>query len=249
MNKFLRILATLFMFAMNYLSVQLPINGISTADVSAKFSTLITPAGFTFAIWSLIYLGILIVSLLYLFRKKVILKTSFKRYILSCLANALRIVARQYQNLHAAMALILVLLVSLIMFDLSIKHRTDLNYYTIIRNTFLLYFGRVQIATLLMTTIYLSYALWWNPASTLYRAIGCIIAAWVINTIVLQKEKNITTCIVAMRALIGIANNQWTGSEWAILWKVCVIVFSILAIQIVFQALFHLFSKARLTTK
>lgn len=249
MNKFLRILATLFMFILNYLAMTDKLWWLTTSEVSAKFFTLITPAGFTFAIWSLIYLGILMVSFLYLFRKKVILKTSYKRYLLSCLANGLWIVARQYGNLHAAMALILILLVSLIMIDLSIKHRTDLKYYKIIRNIFLLYFGRVQIATLLMTTIYLTYALWWTPASTLYRAIGCVIAAWVINTIVLQKEKNSTTSIVAMRALIGIASNQWTSSEWAMLWKVCVIVFGVLAIQIIFQVLFYLFSKSKLHTK
>jgi len=249
MKKLLRIFATLFMFILNYLAMTDKLWWLTTSEVSAKFFTFITPAGFTFAIWSLIYLGILIVSFLYFFRKKVILKTSYKRYLLSCLANGLWIVARQYQNLHASMALILVLLISLIMFDLSIKHRTDLKYYRIIRNIFLLYFGRVQIATLLMTTIYFNYALWWNPASTLYRAIGCIAAAWVINTIVLQKEKNITTSVVAMRALIGIANNQWTNSNWAILWKACIIVFSILVLQVVFQVLINLFSKTRWATK
>lgn len=129
MNKFLWILATVFMFAMNYLAISLPLGGISTGELSDKLTTLITPAGFTFAIWSVIYLGILVVSFLYLFKKKVILKTSFKRYLLSCLANGLWILAWHVQNLHAAMILMLVLLVSLIMFDLSIKHHKNLKYY------------------------------------------------------------------------------------------------------------------------
>jgi translocator protein len=33
------------------------IGGMTQADISAMFSTAVTPAGFTFAIWSLIYLS------------------------------------------------------------------------------------------------------------------------------------------------------------------------------------------------
>ena len=204
MNKFLWIVATWFMFVLNFLASTYTLGGSTTADLSAKFTTLITPAGFTFAIWSIIYLGILVVSFLYLFKQKVILKTTYKRYLLSCLVNGLWIVAWHYQNLHAAMVLMLVLLVSLIMIDLSLKHRTDLQYYTIIRNIFLLYFGWILIATLLMTTIYLTYGVWLLSADNTSRAIGCLIVWWLIWLLILWKERNIIPLLVFCRALFGI---------------------------------------------
>lgn len=47
----------------NFLGAAGYINDSSQADVSARFQTLITPAGFTFSIWSIIY-GLMIISLI-----------------------------------------------------------------------------------------------------------------------------------------------------------------------------------------
>lgn len=43
------------MVMMNILSNVRPFNGQTMADVSARYPTLFTPAGFTFGIWSVIY--------------------------------------------------------------------------------------------------------------------------------------------------------------------------------------------------
>jgi hypothetical protein len=40
-----------------------PLGGMSQADISDMYSTMITPAGFTFAIWSVIYLSWIVVGL------------------------------------------------------------------------------------------------------------------------------------------------------------------------------------------
>lgn len=204
MNKFLWILATWFMFVLNFLASTYTLGGSTTAELSAKFTTLITPAGFTFAIRSLIYLGILVVSFLYLFKKRVILKTTHKRYLLSCLVNGLWIVAWHYQNLHAAMALMLILLVSLIMIDLSLKEHKKLAHYHIIRNAFLLYFGWILIATLLMTTIYLTYGVWLLSADNSTRALSCLVVWWLLWLLIAWKERNIIPLLVFCRALFGI---------------------------------------------
>jgi hypothetical protein len=39
----------------NGLAVALPLNGQSTAEISDRYATLVTPAGYVFAIWSVIY--------------------------------------------------------------------------------------------------------------------------------------------------------------------------------------------------
>ena len=50
--------AYLVTILMNYLANAVPFNGQSSGDVSDKYYTLFTPAGFTFAIWGIIYLAL-----------------------------------------------------------------------------------------------------------------------------------------------------------------------------------------------
>ncbi|MFO7533615.1 MAG: hypothetical protein R6W93_14240, partial [Candidatus Limnocylindrales bacterium] len=40
----------------NGLAVALPLNGLETGEISDRFPVLVTPAGYVFSIWSLIYL-------------------------------------------------------------------------------------------------------------------------------------------------------------------------------------------------
>lgn len=53
--KILTFIAFLMMLAVNVLADTLPINGVTTGEVSDAYPTLFTPAGYTFAIWGLIY--------------------------------------------------------------------------------------------------------------------------------------------------------------------------------------------------
>ncbi len=55
-------LTTAGMIAANLMANALPFFGRDTADVSARFPTLVTPAGYVFAIWGLIYLGLVALS-------------------------------------------------------------------------------------------------------------------------------------------------------------------------------------------
>ena len=63
------LLSTIFMIVMNTLAVMLPLNGLTTKELSDTLSTLITPAGFTFAIWSLIYLALIALTIAILTKK------------------------------------------------------------------------------------------------------------------------------------------------------------------------------------
>jgi benzodiazapine receptor len=53
------ILAFLALIAVNGLANALPLNGQTTGAVSDRYPVLFTPAGYVFAIWGLIYLGLL----------------------------------------------------------------------------------------------------------------------------------------------------------------------------------------------
>ena len=81
-------------------------------------------------------------------------------YIISALANGLRIVARHYQNLHLSMILMLVLLVSLIIMERDmLSYRDRIASYNRVRASILIYIGWVNIASLVMLMMYLQYQL------------------------------------------------------------------------------------------
>lgn len=207
--RFSRVIATIIMLVLNTLATTLPLNWLSTGDLSDTLSTLITPAGFTFAIWSIIYLGLIWLTLAVLTKKVVLPDRVMIWYIISALANGLRIVARHYQNLHLSIIIILLLLVSLIVIDRTLlKSSSSITYFPRVRNTILLYFGRVQIATLLMTTIYAQYQLGILTGYEIPTGMAVIILAWCANLLIICREKNIITSLVALRALYGIISGQ-----------------------------------------
>ena len=204
-----RLLSTITMIALNSLANVLPINNITTGDLSDTVSTVISPAGFTFGIWAIIYLGLIWLTLAVVTKKITLPDRVMIWYIISALANGLRIIARHYQNLHLAMIIILILLISLIIIDRTlITHKDSISYFPRVRGSILLYFGRVQIATLVMTTIYAQYQLGILTGYEIPAGMAVIILAWCANLLIICREKNIITSLVALRALWGIINGQ-----------------------------------------
>lgn len=62
MQRFLFLAATIAVIAMNATAILLPLNGVTTEELSARYPTGFTPAGWVFSIWSVIYLGLLVLS-------------------------------------------------------------------------------------------------------------------------------------------------------------------------------------------
>ena len=59
MRQSLTIALVLATIAVNGLANALPINGQQTGEISDRFQTYFTPAGYVFSIWGVIYLGLL----------------------------------------------------------------------------------------------------------------------------------------------------------------------------------------------
>ncbi len=55
-RQVLSLVAFLAMVGLNFLANSLPLNGVTTAEISDRYPTLFTPAGYVFAIWGVIYL-------------------------------------------------------------------------------------------------------------------------------------------------------------------------------------------------
>jgi tryptophan-rich sensory protein len=108
--------ATLAVIAVNAAANIIPINGVNTGELSARYPTGFTPAGWVFSIWSLIYLGLLALSV-WALRADGSQAARLERirgpYLASCAANAAWILVWHYQQVLASLVVMLGLLASL----------------------------------------------------------------------------------------------------------------------------------------
>src|SRR6476620_7794288 len=79
--------ATIGVIAFNWLAATGRL-GSDTAAISAKYPTLVTPAGYAFSIWSLIYLGLIVFSIYQLLPANLARFRAVRSfYIFSCALN------------------------------------------------------------------------------------------------------------------------------------------------------------------
>lgn len=159
--QFLVVLSTIVMIALNGLAATGVLGGRNTGEVSDKFSTPITPPGFAFSIWSVIYIGIIAFSLFQALPSK---RETFRSvrliYILSCAANALWLYvwALAYDTpalMVLCQLLISSLLVTLGVINVRLQASGTAGDYWLVKVPFGIYFGWVTAANILNLTIML----------------------------------------------------------------------------------------------
>ena len=104
--------------AVNIWSNAGPINNQTMAEISARYSSLFTPAGFTFAIWGVIYLALaafVIYQALPSQRSSQLVASISRLFKINCIANASWLIAWHYDLLILSLAIMLVLLVTLVL--------------------------------------------------------------------------------------------------------------------------------------
>ena len=202
------------MVSVNILANVLPINDVKTADISSLYDNLFAPAGYTFAIWGLIYLLLACYTLyqMGLFQPKdaPIKSDLFGKigiyFIISSLANAAWIFAWHYDQIAISVVLMAVILVSLIMISrILIAEELSARESAFIRVPFSVYFGWITIATIANITTFL-VSLGWNGFgisdamwTVIMIAIGLLISG--ANT---WKNKDIAYGLTVIWALVGI---------------------------------------------
>ncbi|WP_409227927.1 hypothetical protein [Gudongella sp. SC589] len=152
----------LVMVGTNALANILPINGITTGEVSDNIPNLFAPAGITFSIWGVIYvlLGVYSVYVLvYInrgYRDSFSLKRVNQFYILSSIANSVWIYNWHHGNIGLTLVLMLVILASLIVIVLTLRSMTTTGDRMLwARLPFSVYFGWITIATIANITAFL----------------------------------------------------------------------------------------------
>lgn len=142
------------MIVLNVLSNTLPINNQTMPEISAKYPSLFTPAGFTFSIWGVIYLALLIFVVYQAMpsqRDNPTLAGISRPFQISCLGNGSWILAWHYDFLNLSLLIMLVLLAMLIRIYrvlLSEVGRASIAQHLALHLPFSLYTGWITVATI-----------------------------------------------------------------------------------------------------
>lgn len=142
------------MVLINVLSNALPINGQTMPEISAKYPSLFTPAGFTFSIWGIIYLFLLVFVVYQALpaqRDSDRIARIGPYFKINCLANALWIVVWHYDLLVLSLLVMLVLLATLVLIYRSLLrqlHSSSPLQHVTLHLPFSLYTAWISVATI-----------------------------------------------------------------------------------------------------
>ncbi len=217
-----KLLATLNLLALggvltiNTLAIILPINGMSTGELSDIYPSLFTPAGFTFSIWSVIYILLIGFAIV---QWTILSKPYFTElslwFLLSSLANISWILAWHYLFIYASVLIMLILLFSLIRIFLLFQS-FDLNTWKekiFIKLTFIFYFSWICVASIANISALL-VSLSWDGGflSPVTWTISMITVASMLGTYISGRFREPAFLIVLIWALYGIYS-KWNGTE------------------------------------
>ena len=157
-RAFLVVAATIGVIAFNFLAATGRLNGVDTGAVSDKYPTPITPAGYAFSIWSLIYLGLIAFSVWQLLPANRARFTNIRSfYILSCALNCGWLYMWHSDQIAICSLLLFLLTVSLFFINLYLRKTERSGDYWLAKAPFGIYFGWVTAATLVNFAILLVY--------------------------------------------------------------------------------------------
>lgn len=205
--------ATLFA---NYLANALPVAGRRTGEVSDLFPNLFAPAGFTFAIWGVIYLlliGFAVFQAGFWGRPRpVFLQGIGWLFALSCLANGGWLVAFHHLQIGLSMLLVLVLLGSLVNIYLRLdakKSNVSMSERWLVRLPFSVYLGWVTVATIANATILLTHWGWGGaPGGPQFWTVLTLVAAVGVGLLALWQRGDAAFAMVIAWALFGIFSKR-----------------------------------------
>lgn len=199
----------------NILSNALPINGQSMPEISAKYPSLFTPAGFTFSIWGVIYLALLVFVVWQALpgqRDNALVARISPWFKVNCVANASWLVAWHYDQLVLAMILMLVILVTLVqiyrMLVVAVDAVPPLQHLTLYL-PFSLYIGWISVATIANASI-IQNARGWDDAfiGAVHWALLKLAVAGAVGATMVLRFRDIAFALAIAWAAFGISVMQ-----------------------------------------
>lgn len=217
--------AAISMIIMNIIAVTAPLAGRDTGVISDAFPVLVTPAGYAFSIWSLIYTGIIAYTIYQALPKNWAnprLKAMSWFFVLSCVFNigwlfVWHFLAGRPNNpiIWPSLLFMLGLLATLIMMYRKLETgRSNVHWleHYCVRAPFSIYMGWITLATVINTSVL--FWTWGWRAGAIPWAMVALLAATVINALMLVRRRDYVYSAVAVWALFAINAKHWgTANE------------------------------------
>lgn len=239
--KYSNIIAFILMVVINGLAGSSTfIGGKLTAQISDANPTLITPAGYVFSIWGIIYvlLGIFVVyQALPSKQGSGFQKRISVLFVLSSLANIIWLFLWQFEYLAASIGLMFLLLACLIIIYLRLeigKSNVSMGERLAVHLPFSVYLGWITIATIANIAVTLVSVNWDGagiPAQTWASLI--VIVALLITLVVITTRKDIAYALVVIWALVGIGVKQVENPAIVTLTQMSALIIAIFLVAVI----------------
>ncbi|MDD2771921.1 MAG: hypothetical protein GX566_04565 [Bacteroidales bacterium] len=201
------------MIIVNALANALPINGMTTGELSDNYTNLFVPAGITFSIWGVIYLLLLILvvyQVAAVYGKKSRYALNAKQnmaFALTCIFNAAWIITWHYQLIFWSVVVMLGLLLSLIslynsLYNINID--SGMGKFAF-RVSIGVYLGWISVATIANVTALLVSRNWdgFGLSENIWT-IAVMIVGFILAVLVTLRNRDIFYPLVVIWAYYGI---------------------------------------------
>jgi len=214
-RQVINVLAVVATLVVNALANALPLNGHLTGAISDQFKVYFVPAGYVFAIWGLIYIGLIafaIYQALPAQRKNPRLRRTGYWFALSCVANIVWLFLWHYEVFVLTIIVMLALLLSLIVIylRLDIGHRqVTLAGKWCVNIPVSIYLGWITVATIANASEVLDYLNWngWGITPEVWTII-MLVAGLGLAAAMSFTRGDIAYQMVLVWAFVGIAVKQ-----------------------------------------
>ncbi len=230
LRQFFVVFSIVTMIVMNYLSNAGAFGGKTNGEISDKYHTLVTPAGYAFSIWGIIFLGLLAFAIyqgLGSQRTNPRFRAIGWWVVLNALCNAIWSPLFNNEQIGIALIVILVMLFSLVVIEQRLLERRPLPIIATDRDVtlpesatssmetwlaripFSIYFGWLTVATILNVAVYLKsteFSLMGLSEET--WAIAMLIVGLVVGAIVFNRYRSVAYILVFTWAYAAIAVEQ-----------------------------------------
>ncbi|GAB3035766.1 tryptophan-rich sensory protein [Spirosoma pulveris] len=230
LRQFFVLFSIITLIVMNYLSNMAAFGGKTNKEISDQYHTLITPAGYAFSIWGIIFLGLLAFGIyqgLGSQRTNPRFRAIGWWVVLNAFGNAIWSPLFNNEKIGVALVVILTMLLSLVVIEQRLLERKHVPIIDadpdvtlpespasgmetwVARIPFSIYFGWLTVATILNVTVFLKstqFSLMGLSEQT--WAIAILIVGLVVGAIVFNRFRSVAYILVFTWAYAAIAVEQ-----------------------------------------